>query len=885
VLTAIPAVVFVLPDVLGGHLLMAGDNVQQNYPLHVLVGSMLSHGQLPFWNQYIFSGTPLLAGFNAGAFYPLIGLFVILPDRIAWIATEVVLFSVIAIGMYVFLRALKLSIMACFLAAITFTWAGTVFSQVNHLDMTEGFAAIPWMLLAVHHIVRDGRWRWAIVLGIGFATVILGGAPEAMLDEALLVLAYAVVSAGFDRARWWRVLTRAGTGAALALSLAAVQWLPGLSAIANSQRSGFGSGFASAGSYPPFDTVFSVVPYLFGGYNNLGLQSFFASYNLPELGIYLGILPLVALVTLLHPRWPSLLARPERVRWYLVGLFGLLLALGGNTPLEHLFNVLPLYGHQRLQSRNMITVSTAVCVLFAGWIDRTGEPRDALVRFDRVMAAVPVAVVAGVLGWALIGPTSLLQRFAQDRSPSASNIHTTREASLIALVVCLVAALIIWLRARLPARWWMGAVAVFVGLDVGLVALTGQLDVPPSNAVLNAQTPVEQFVAAHLAPGGRFDVYDPQAYGGAHFLAGIPDLNILAKLPSVAGYASIVNGNYSTLTNTHTLGELNIQQLGSGALDGLDLQELVTVPEYFLVPIDAIPGRLAEVQQVGEGHGIDPVLPFGNGPDFNDQAYPFYPAPRGALGPGQSASWYFGESLSPSRPTLLFTKPSSAAVLRFGAVDADGTVDWGPAVETAAGSTRVSGPIPRGPTSGVAVQVIFGRVPSFQGAVQIGSRAFELDGALSSALRPATWHQQGAVEGYVVFERDQPPTPIYAVTAGNRGSPPVQVLSNAIKVETVRVHATVPTTIVRDVAWDPGWRGTVTVNGGPTRMVTVEHHGLVQQIVVPPGDAIVSFSYTPPHLLVASVLSLGGVGVLLLALVVVLVRRRGRLGRAAQQNG
>jgi len=73
------AAAFVLPDLLGGHLVITGDNVQQNYPLHVLVGSMVRRGQLPFWNPYLYSGTPLLAGFNAGAFYPLVGLFVILP--------------------------------------------------------------------------------------------------------------------------------------------------------------------------------------------------------------------------------------------------------------------------------------------------------------------------------------------------------------------------------------------------------------------------------------------------------------------------------------------------------------------------------------------------------------------------------------------------------------------------------------------------------------------------------------------------------------------------------------------------------------------------------------------------------------------------------------
>ena len=176
VLIAIPTAAFVLPDLIAGRFLITGDNLQQNYPLRVLVGSMYRHGQLPFWNPYIFSGTPLMADFNAGAFHPVIGLFVILPDRTAWLATEVILFSAIAVGMYVFLRALALSVAACVLGATTYAFAGPVLSQVNHVDMTEGFVAIPWLLLSVFHIVRDGRWRWSIVFGIAYATVILGAA-------------------------------------------------------------------------------------------------------------------------------------------------------------------------------------------------------------------------------------------------------------------------------------------------------------------------------------------------------------------------------------------------------------------------------------------------------------------------------------------------------------------------------------------------------------------------------------------------------------------------------------------------------------------------------------------------------------------------------------
>jgi hypothetical protein len=876
VLTAIPAAAFILPDLIGGHLLMSGDNVQQNYPLHVLVGSMLRHGQLPFWNQFIFSGSPLLADFNAGAFYPLMGLFVILPDRVAWIATEVILFSAIAIGMYTFLRTLALSTMACFLAAATFAFSGTVLSQVNHVDMTEGFLAIPWMLLAVLHIIRDGRWRWSALLGVGFATVILGGAPEAMLDEAILIMAYAAVSAGLDRGRWWRVLTRGGAGAALALSLAAIQWLPGLNAIANSQRSGAGGGFASSGSYPrPFGFL-SLVPYLYGGYGHLGERSFFSHYNLPEVGIYLGILPMVALVTLLHPRWPSRLPGRERFTWYVVGLLGLLLALGSNTPLEPFFNSLPLYGHQRLQSRNMIDVAVALCVLFAGWIDRAPEADRTLRAYDRMAALAPLGVVAGLATWAIADPASLLRTLA-GASAAPSYVRTVREATIIALVFCATAATIVWLRTRLPARWWLSAVTVFVAVDLGLIAVTSQLASFPSNAALAGQTPEEQFLAAHLAPGGRFDVYDPQGYAPSRSAIGLPDLNILARLPSVAGYASIVNNNYSTLTQTHNLGELNIAELRAGALDRLDLQDIVTVPEYFLVPLRQAPSTLAEVRQLPESHGDDPVLPLGNGADYNDTHYPFYPGARPALRSGATSGWFFGESIDPGSASLLFTTATAAAsAVRFGKVGTSGTTVWGPVVPVAGGVTSVTGDLPPGKAVGLSLEVLSGGLPDHQGIVAVGTRTFELDGSLSSAIQPGTWRQGGVVQDFTLFVRLRPPTPIFAVSGNGESTLRVIVLSSSTKYETIRVHVTKPSTIVRDVAWDPGWSASVAVDGGLPRDVPVKDQGLVQQVRIPTGTDVVTFRYLPQHIVAASMLSLGGVVVLIALLVVTLVRRRTR---------
>lgn len=92
-LMALPLAIFGVPALLG-HPVLPGDDLAQNYPLRVLASHQLSHGQLPLYDPYIWSGAPLLAGWNAGAAYPFTVLFAVLPlsesrsraSRLRWIA-------------------------------------------------------------------------------------------------------------------------------------------------------------------------------------------------------------------------------------------------------------------------------------------------------------------------------------------------------------------------------------------------------------------------------------------------------------------------------------------------------------------------------------------------------------------------------------------------------------------------------------------------------------------------------------------------------------------------------------------------------------------------------------------------------------------------------
>jgi hypothetical protein len=137
----------------------------------------------------------------------------------------------------------------------------------------------------------------------------------------------------------------------------------------------------------------------------------------------------------------------------------------------------------------------------------------------------------------------------------------------------------------------------------------------------------------------------------------------------------------------------------------------------------------------------------------------------------------------------------------------------------------------------------------------------------------------------VVFTSVQPSRPITArTTAGHQI--PVRLLSSSTKSEEIRVRAPTAAVVIRSVAWDAGWKGTVSVNGGPARSVTVQAHDLVQEIRIPAGDDVVTFHYRPPHLLAAGLLSIGAVLVLLVLLVGwLVVRRRRRAGPGDASDG
>ena len=876
VLIVLPVLVFGLPAI-AGHVVVPGDDLTQNFPLRVLVGRQIAGGHLPLFDPYLWSGSPLLADWNAGAAYPLTLLFAAFPAVAAWSLNLIVTWAVAGTGMFCFLRALRLGTVASFAGALTFAFAGAMLAQVAHLGLVAGMSWVPVQLLAVLRLAgqrgRASRLRWISVLAATFGLTILAGEPRAIDNVAVLVGLYAlwlIIKAGRRAAP---LVLSVLAGLALGICLGAIQLLPGLAAISTSQRAASSLALYNSGSLSPRWLLLMLVPDLLGGSGSFGQPAFFASYNLAEVTGYLGILPLIAAVALLtRLRLTRLRLRlrgpvPEWLIWQVVALVGIVLALGGKTPAGHLLVHVPLFGSQRLQSRNLMIADTGLAVLLAYWADDplagarravtswTGRRwRPDLLLLVSLVPAGAVLVVAALATWM---PRTLLAWLGVSARTIAA-AGSLGPAVLPFAVLAVLGVGVVMLGRRLPPRRRRRLVAAFVVADVLVFTVLAVVQVSPGwpdgppragvavqpNGRERALTPS---ASASLRPigalglRGRFAVYDPGlADSSALTVIGSPDLNVLTGTPSVQGYSSIVNGAYARATGAHrALGGgqdvLSVHAVASGVLAQLDTSVLLTLPQYLISAGNAGTTAGETVAAARLGHR--------------------------QLTAGGRATWYLGTTLQVRKISVPDPDAAqdAASGIEFGAVAPGGATRWQAA--RAAGPATLVVRLQR-PAPAVAIVGRAGRKRADLAAptlTEAGGAIVVVNGALQNALTPPQWG----------FERFDGPFAIFAnrdargalTAAGHRGrsaaGASVTVLSGP-RTEPMSAAVSSPhgLKLTRAVASIPGWTATWHPAAGTAVPLTVAPAGVVQSVQVPAGTGVVTWAYEPPRFVAGLSLSM-----------------------------
>jgi hypothetical protein len=911
ILIALPVIIFGIPAVLG-HAVLPGDDLTQNFPLRVLAGRQIRGGQLPLFDPYIWGGAPLLASWNAAAAYPLTFLFAVLPGTAAWTLNMIVTWAVAGLGMFFFLRALRLGRLPGLLGAVTFAFAGAMPAQVAHLGLVAGLSWVPLQLLSVLRLTETRgaafRLRWTAVLAAAFGLTILAGEPRAIADAAVIVVIYAAwrVARLGRRPGPAAISVAAGSvagGLVLGICLGAVQWLPGLAAIGTSQRGASTVALFDSGSLPHRWLLLMLVPDLLGGSGSLGQPAFFANYNLAEVTGYAGILPLVAAAALLgrlrlRPRLP------EWAIWHVMALVGFVLALGGNTPAGSLLVHLPLFGGLRLQSRNILVADLALAVLFAYWADQPFSdkcrrflraPGGRRVDLETVLGLLPALAMIVVVVLGLTWGAGLLHWLRA--GPGAAGAAGPLRPWLVpyALIGAGAIAFVAFgrrLQPRLRFRWLGGliaidlviftilsVVAVLPGLGSGPGPGRGAQATAGRGGQAAAAPPSGHSGAAAPAPGprpiaalgfpGRFAIYDPDQIAAPELpVLGAPDLNATSGTPSVQGYTSLVDGFYAAATGAHqAMGQgqevLAPRAVGDGTLDQLNTSALLTPSGYLITR--AGPGPAA---------GPEPAA-----------------GPRPAAGPSgtghrdiaanHKATWYFATPLRVFRLEVpdADARQDAAAGTQIGLMTAGGVTRWFAASAPSASRLAISLPHP---VTGVAVVAQAGGRPSHLGPLSItdtDGNVFVANGQLQNALVPPRWGYAGHDGSFAVFvdHLARGPLSLEAVPGRSASGASVRLAGgSAASPAAAAVFSPHGIRVIRSVTAIEGWSATWHPRHGAPVTLAVSRAGLVQAVDVPPGRGVVTWRYRPPGLPAGLGLSLAAAFILVLLAGYAAYERRAR---------
>jgi hypothetical protein len=388
------------------------DQTYQFYPWARFFRESVARGTFPLWNPYNYLGTPFFANPQTALLFPLNWSHLVLPLRYSFTLLFTVKLALALVGMFLWLRRLRLSPEASLAGAAIF---GLSMHTIVSLAFPYGTVTVllPWLLLSVVRLAEGvDRLRWSAAAGMATLTV-LAGQPQSALVALLAAAAFAaaaLIRLPGDRLR--RALGLASAGLA-ALVLTAVQWLSSFEYLSESMVSHGPRIIKSGYPYSPSCFLNLVIPDFFGSHLDGGFWGF-PGYH--DMAFYASILAL-----LLAPLAVGLRSRTDR---YLPAtLVSGALALGVILGLPLWENLLDLPGFDLIRRSRMVPLLVfCLAELAARGLDAAAG-LGLRGRLVRLLPAAAATLGLGLAGLIWFGP--FLAELDPDRNVAWNLLRAT----------------------------------------------------------------------------------------------------------------------------------------------------------------------------------------------------------------------------------------------------------------------------------------------------------------------------------------------------------------------------------------------------------------------------------------------------------------------------
>jgi hypothetical protein len=243
------------------HKPVADDTFRYLYPFKLLGIDNLKHLELPLWNPYNGSGTPLLATYQWGFFNPLNIFFLFLSQQTAWSIYIIMQAILLSLFTYIYCRKIKLSRVSSFFATITFLFSGFVIARLIFGNIIYPLATLPLILYLIEDYLENKRSKKIFLLPIAVAFMFLSGHPHPMIYVIIFSFSYFLyrvfsvnkIEAKISKTLFFIILFTIGAG------IASIQTVPAIELLNHSNMNPQSSEFIFNRFLLPFSHLISII--------------------------------------------------------------------------------------------------------------------------------------------------------------------------------------------------------------------------------------------------------------------------------------------------------------------------------------------------------------------------------------------------------------------------------------------------------------------------------------------------------------------------------------------------------------------------------------------------------------------------------------------------
>lgn len=295
------------------------DTIRQLYPWKTFIIDSLKKGEIPLWNPYNFSGSPLLANSQSAVLYPLNILYLLIPQVSAW--TLMVVFQPFLAGFFTYLYARQIGISkpGSFVSSICFAFSLFMSVFLEYTNMGHTILWLPLVLYAVEKSIKKRTFTSSILFITSLVFSFLAGHLQLYGFLLLFVVIYILRRiSSLSNLPFFVILI------AISIGISGAQLLPTLEHIKNSARSFQSYTFLVENLLiQSKQLVLFISPDFFG---NPAAKNYLLPDSYPGNALYIGFIPFILAF------FSAKSIKNPLVKFYIYGV-GILLLLFVRSPL------------------------------------------------------------------------------------------------------------------------------------------------------------------------------------------------------------------------------------------------------------------------------------------------------------------------------------------------------------------------------------------------------------------------------------------------------------------------------------------------------------------------------------------------------------------------